>query len=185
MHAMRGKAAVSNVSFAVTVVVLAAVAATGFLLYAMKPAAIETAPTMSETTSMSTTAAMAESVVAFVPAHGQMIGSGWLVVGPLGKGSYAVSVYATGLEMPSMGNYIVEAAQNSGAMTNVPIAGSNATLSEFETDGHGTGGFFAILHQSPASMFESVSIIYLPGMQMQSMMVVATAPLSMPTTAGH
>jgi hypothetical protein len=185
MQASRDRVAVSTMVFGVTVVVLLAVAASGFALYAMRPAAVETTQSMSETTSMSTTGAMAQPAVAFVPAHGQMISSGWLVVAPLGNGSYAVSVYATGLETPSMGNYIVEAAQNSGAMANVPIAGSNATLSEFETDSHGTGVFFAILHQNPSSVFESVSVIYLPGMQMQNAMVVATAPLSMSTTTGH
>ena len=42
-----------------------------------------------------------------------------------------------------MGDYIVEAAQNSGQMATVPIAGTNATLSEFEADSF---GIRAVLH---------------------------------------
>jgi hypothetical protein len=39
--------------------------------------------------------------------------------------------------------------------------------------------FFVILHQEPASIYESVSILYLPGMQMQNAVAVATAAVRM------
>jgi len=145
---------------------------------------------MEETTTVTSTGSMATSsssmsevaapaAVAFVPAHGQMFGEGWLLVAPLGNGSYAVSLHATGLESASMGDYIVEAAQNSGQMSTVPIAGTNATLSEFDADGMGNGLFFTVLHQNPGSVYESISIVYLPAMEMQNATVVATAALTM------
>ena len=175
---------ISNAAFGVTVVVLLAVAATGFVLYGTRSTMVETTTVMSSDTMShsSTSSAMSEastSAVAFVPAHGQMFGSGWLIVAALGNGSYAITLHATGLESVSMGDYIVEAAQNSGQMATVPIAGSNATMSEFTADNSGTGQFFAILHEDPSSLFESVSIVYLPGMEMQNAAVVATATLTM------
>jgi hypothetical protein len=108
-----------------------------------------------------------------------MFGIGWLIAAPLSNGSYAVTLYATGLEPPAMGDYIVEAAENTGQMAMVPIAGTNATLSEFVADSHGNGQFFVVLHQAPTSIYESVSIVYLPGIQMQNAAVLATAPLTM------
>ncbi len=138
---------------------------------------------MTETRSHSaaTSGAMNESAapaaISFVPAHGQMFGSGWLIIASLGNGDYALTLHATGLESASMGNYIVDAAQNSGQMATVPIAGSNATLSEFEADSSGNGQFFTVLMESPSSAFESVSIGYLPGMEMQNATDVATAAL--------
>jgi len=177
--------AVGTAVFGVTVVVLLVVAASGFYLYGTRSTMQETS-TVKATDTMSqssSTASMNKSVasaaVAFVPAHGQMFGNGWLVVAPLGNGSYAISLHATGLESASMGDYIVEAAQNSGQMSTVPISGTNATLSEFEADGAGNGQFFAVLHQNPTSVYESVSIVYLPGMEMTNATVVATASLKM------
>jgi hypothetical protein len=108
-----------------------------------------------------------------------MFGNGWLIVASLGGGDYALTLHATGLESASMGDYIVEGAQNSGQMATVPIAGSNATLSEFSADSSGNGQFFTILMENPSSAFESVSIVYLPGMEMQNATVVATASLAM------
>jgi hypothetical protein len=140
------------------------------------------AMTASDTMSHSSSSAMSGTsapAIAFTPAHGQMFGKGWLIVAPLGNGSYAVTLHATGLEPASMGDYIVEAAQNSGQMAMVPIAGTNATQSEFIADNNGNGQFFIVLHQEPSSNFESVSIVYLPGMQMQGATVVATASLKM------
>jgi hypothetical protein len=121
----------------------------------------------------------AAGAIAFVPAHGQMFGSGWLIVASLGNGDYAVTLHATGLESSSTGNYIVEVAQNSGQMATVPIAGTNATLSEFDADSSGYGQFFTVLMENPHSAYESVSIVYLPGMEMQNATVVATAALTM------
>ena len=176
--------AVSNTVFGITLVVLLAVAASGFVLYGTRPAMQETM-TVTTTDNMSqnsSSSAMNESATPAVPlvaAHGQMFGNGWLIVAPLGNGSYAVSVHATGLEAAAMGDYIVEAAQNSGQMATVPIAGTNATLSEFTADNHGNGQYFVVLHQEPSSIYESISIVYLPGMEMQNATVVATAPLTM------
>ena len=180
----RERQAVTTAVFGVTVVILLVVAASGFVLYGTRSTMQETSTvTMTETMtqSTSTSGAMNESTataaIAFVPAHGQMFGGGWLIIASLGNGDYAVTLHATGLESASMGNYIVEAAQNSGQMATVPIAGTNDTLSEFEADSSGTGQFFTVLMENPHSVFESVSIVYLPGMEMQNATVVATAPL--------
>jgi hypothetical protein len=155
-----------------------AVAAGGFFLYGTKSGTAETITvTASDTMSHSSSSGGMNGAIAFVAAHGQMFGNGWLVLAPLGNGSYAISLHATGLEAPAMGNYVVEAAANTGQMAMSPIAGTNATLSEFEADSHGNGQFFTVIHQDPHSIFESVSIVYLPGMQMQNATVVATAPL--------
>ena len=174
--------AISNAVFGITVAVLLAVAASGFFLYGTRPAAQETmtvssSDTMSHTSSSAAMSETAAPAVAFTPAHGQMFGNGWLIVAPLGNGSYAVTLHANGLEPAAMGGYIVEAAQNTGQMAMVPIAGANATLSEFDADNNGNGQFFTILHQSPHAIFESVSIVYLPQMQMTNAVVVATAAL--------
>jgi len=172
--------------FAVVVVVLV-VAAAGGLVLGAKPAqtvTITSTASMSES-SMTTTASESGNMstgtqaIAFTAAQGQMFGSGWLLVASIGGGDYAVSVHATGLESASMGNYIVEAAQNSGQMATVPIAGTNDTLSEFEADSTGTGNYFTTLMENPSSTFESISIVYLPSMEMQNATVVATASLSM------
>jgi hypothetical protein len=179
-----GRRAVSTAIFGVTVVVLVAVAASSFFLYATRPAMVETmtvttsSDSMAHSTSSSAMSGTAAPAIAFTPAHGQMFGNGWLIVAPLGNGSYAVTLHATGLESPSMGGYLVEAAQNGGQMATVPIAGTNATQSEFTPDNNGNGQFFTVLHQEPSSTYESISIVYLPGMEMQNAAVVATASLT-------
>lgn len=188
MHYPSKRHAVGTPVFAVTVLLLLVLAASGFLLYATKPitqgaTTVTMSQTMSESMSASSTSgAMAETAapaIAFVASSGQMFGQGWLIVAPLENGSYAIAVHATGLEPASMGDYIVEAAQNSGQMATVPIAGANDTQSEFTADASGVGQFFAVLHEEPSSVFESVSIVYLPGMEMQDAAVVATASLTM------
>jgi hypothetical protein len=176
--------AVSTTVFGVTVVVLLAVAASGFFLYGSRPTTTDTTTvTMSDVMGHSSSSgAMTETTapaIAFTPTNGQMFGNGWLIVAPLGNGSYAVTLHATGLESSSMGDYIVEAAQNSGQMATVPIAGANTTQSEFAADNNGNGQFFVVLHEEPSSIYESVSIVFLPGMEMQNAAVVATASLTM------
>jgi hypothetical protein len=179
------RGAVSNAIFATTVVALLAVASGVFLLYGTRPAVVETTTVTStdamthSSTSGTTNGTGMSRAVPFTPAHGQMFGNGWLIIAPLGNGSFAVSLRATGLEPAAMGDYIVEAAQNSGQMALVPIAGTDVNLSEFTADSHGVGVFFVILHQEPASIYESVSILYLPGMQMQNAVAVATAAVRM------
>ena len=187
----RERRAVTTAVFGVTVAILLLGAASGFVLYGTRSGMQETSTvtmtdTMTETMSQSaaTSGSMNESAnpaaaIAFVPAQGQMFGGGWLIVAPLGNGDYALTLHATGLESASMGNYIVEGAQRSGQMATVPVAGSNATLSEFEADGSGNGQFFAVLMENPSSTYESISIVYLPGMEMQGATVVATATLTM------
>jgi hypothetical protein len=175
---------VSTAVFGVTVVVLIAVAASGFFLYGTRPAMEQTmtvtaSESMSQSSSSSAMSQTAAPAVAFTPTSGAMFGNGWLIVAPLGNGSYAVTLHATGLESASMGDYVVEGAQNSGQMATVPIAGTNATQSEFTADSDGNGQFFAVLSQAPSSIYESISIVYLPGMDMQNAAVVATASLTM------
>ena len=177
--------AVGNTVFAAVVVVLLAVAAGGYFLYGTRSSTAETmtvTATDTMTESMSSSAAMSETgsqAIAFAAAQGQMFGSGWLIIASLGNGDYALTVHATGLESGSMGDYIVEAAENSGQMATVPIAGTNATLSEFTADSSGNGQFFTILMENPSSAYENVSIVYLPAMEMQNATVVATASLTM------
>jgi len=180
----RESRAVTTAVFGVTVAILLVVAASGFVLYGTRSTMQETSTitttdtmTQSASTSGSMNESAAPAAIAFVPAHGQMFGGGWLIIASLGNGDYALTLHATGLESASMGDYIVEAAQNSGQMATVPIAGTNATLSEFEADSSGNGQFFTVLMENPHSAFESVSIVYLPGMEMTNAMVVATAAL--------
>lgn len=165
--------------YAVTVAVLLAVAASGFVLYGTRPQAEATTTVTSTESASAGSSAMSASAVRFVPAHGQMFGDGWLIVAPLGSGDYSMTVHATGLEPGAMGTYIVEATQSSAQMAVVPVAGSNATLSEFMADAGGNGDFFTILMSNPSSDYESVSIVYLPGMMMDNATVVATASLAM------
>jgi len=176
--------AVTTAAFGVTVAILLVVAVSGFVLYGTRSTMQETSTlTMTETMSQSASSSVsmsesaAPAAIAFVPAHGQMFGGGWLIIASLGNGDYALTLHATGLESASMGNYIVEAAQSSGQMATVPIAGANATLSEFAADSSGNGQFFTVLMENPGSAYESVSIVYLPGMEMQNATAVATASL--------
>ena len=176
--------AVANGIFALAVVVLLVVAASGFFLYGTRSTVedtmtVTTSASMSESTSSAAMNETGAEAIAFVPAHGQMFGQGWLIVASMGGGDYAVTLHATGLESAAMGDYIVEAAQNSGQMAMVPIAGTNTTLSEFDADNSGNGQFFTTLMQNPSSVYESVSILYLPAMMMQNATVVATASLAM------
>ena len=106
---------------------------------------------------------------------GQMIHSGWVVIASVGGGDYAVSLHADGLEPPSGGGYIVEAVQSSGSMNTVPI-GANATASEFDAGTDGSGNYWTVLMQNPSTSFESIELVYLPGMSMSQAVVVASAP---------
>ena len=181
---------ISNIVFASTVIVLLVVAASGFLLYATRPATTKTTTeVMTETMTQtpSSTGPVNETgqaaTAAFVPVQGQMFTRGWAVIAPVGGGDYLVSIHAEGLEAPSMGDYTVEASQNTGNIAMVPIGGTNATLSEFEASSSGVGQFSIVLMENPSSQFESISIVYLPGMEMTNATVVATADLVMMTAA--
>lgn len=177
--------AVSNVTFAVTAIVLLVIAGAGFGLYATTSASTKTVTstsTQTMTESMSSTGTMAANATGhaspFTPAKGQMVSSAWLVYAPTGNGSYVLTVYASGLESPSTGGYLVEATSASGAMATAPISG-NATTSEFETNSAGNGEYFIVLHQNPETSLEGVTLVYLPGMSMTNMTVIATASFSM------
>jgi hypothetical protein len=181
----RERRAVTTRVFGVTVGILLIIAAIAFVLYGTRSTMQETSTvtitdtmTRSASPSGSMNETAAPAAIAFAPAHGQMFGGGWLIVAALGNADYALTLHATGLEPGSMGDYIVEAAQNSGQMATVPVAGTNATLSEFEADSSGNGQFFTVLMENPNSTYESVSIVYLPGMEMTNATVVATATLT-------
>jgi hypothetical protein len=185
---MSSRRGVTNQVFAVTVIVLLVVAAAGFALYLTRPPAMEsTTEAMTETATgsaaLTTTESMNQSTraagaVQFTPATGQMLHTAWLVVSPTESGQYALAVYAQGLDSVPGSDYIVEGTQSSGSMAVVPI-GPNATASEFDVGGNGVGSYFTVLGQNPFSNFESIEIVFLPGMQMTNTTVVATASLTM------
>ncbi|MGI0091401.1 MAG: hypothetical protein ACREBS_06800 [Nitrososphaerales archaeon] len=110
-----------------------------------------------------------------------MISSAWLLTAPEGMGEYVVSIHAEGLE--SNGDYIVEGTLNSGSMHVVPISSEsmnmNATsASEFQADRNGTATYWITINTSPITTFESIELVYLPGMSMQNATVVATVNFS-------
>jgi hypothetical protein len=194
---------VSSPVFAGVVVALFVVASVGFTLYLTKPGAESMTQTTTDNMTVTTTemvtqsaatqmtesnttntvsgSAVSSKALAFNASAGQMFHDGWLLIAPVGMNQYAFSVHAEGLESTQgMGDaYIVEGAQSSGSMASVPIGGQNATLSEFEVGPNGVGNFFIILDQNPFSSYESVSIVFLPGMQMTNATVVATASFTM------
>jgi hypothetical protein len=114
--------------------------------------------------------------VALQPKSGQMIHGGWLILASVGNGDYSVTLHADGLEPPSSGGYIVEGVQRTSAMSVVPI-GANATGSEFDAGTDGSGTYWTVLMQNPSTSYESVELVYLPGMNMTAAVVVATASL--------
>ena len=134
--------------------------------------------TMTEVRNHTMTEMMAEPAIPFTPAKGQMIHDAWLIVAPLGNGTYALSIHAEGLEGPSMGSYLVEGTQH-GTNVTVPVGGQNFTLSEFEADSNGNGQFFIILNQNPAMVYDTISLVFLPGMDMTKATVAATAHVGM------
>lgn len=110
------------------------------------------------------------------PQPGTMIHSGYVVVAAVGGGDYVVSLHADGLEPPSSGGYIVEGVQRTGSMNTAPI-GANATASEFDAGPDGSGSYWTVLMQNPGASFESIELVYLPGMSMAQATVVASARL--------
>ena len=107
---------------------------------------------------------------------GQMIHSGYVIIADVGSGDYWVSIHAEGLEPPSGGGYIVEGVQRTASMNTVPI-GANATASEFDAGAGGSGTYWTVLMENPGASFESIELVYLPGMNMAQASVVATASL--------
>ncbi len=189
---------VSSAIFASSVIVLVLIAAGGFTLYATKPSVSstitvsQTAPATTRTEVMNHTATttetmvrnqtmtemMAEPAIPFTPTKGQMIHDAWLIVAPLGNGKYAISIHSQALEEMSKGAYLVEGTQH-GTNVTVPVGGQNVTLSEFEADSSGNGQFFLILNQNPAMTYDTISLVFLPGMQMTNAIVAAKAHVGM------
>jgi hypothetical protein len=114
--------------------------------------------------------------LALAPHPGAMIHTGWVVITAVGNGDYAVSVHAEGLEPPSSGGYIVEGAQRTTAMNVVPI-GANATASEFDAGTDGVGNYWTVIMENPTTSFESIELLYLPGMNMAQASLVASVSL--------
>ena len=126
------------------------------------------------TSSMSSTSNYAYQ---FNATSGAMISSAWLLDVPVGMHSYAVSVHAEGLE--ANGTYILEGQLANGTMTTVPISSQSMNMnttsaSEFQADKSGTGTYWIVLDSCPSTTFESITLLYLPGMMMANATSVAT-----------
>ena len=113
----------------------------------------------------------------FSPASGAMISDAWLITSQAAMDEFAVAVHAQGLE-PN-GTYIVEGALTTGSMNVVPISSLSMNMnttsgSEFQADRNGTGTYWVILDSNPTVSFESLQILYLPGMSMNNATEVAS-----------
>jgi hypothetical protein len=115
-------------------------------------------------------------VLPLTPHPGAMIHTGWVVIAPVGSGDYAISLHAEGLEPPSSGGYLVEGAQRTTAMNVVPV-GANASASEFEAGTDGVGNYWTVIMENPTTSFESIELLYLPGMNMTQATLVASVSL--------
>lgn len=105
---------------------------------------------------------------------GQMAHDVWLLIAPLRDGKYALVISAEGLEQN--GAYIVEGVTRTSQMQTVPIA-STATESEFLADQNGNGFYWITLDTDPRASFENVLLLFLPDMQMQNAVLVASTEL--------
>ena len=112
--------------------------------------------------------------IPFKTQTGQMAHDVWLLIAPLQIGKYALAIRAQGLEQN--GAYIVEVVTKAGQMQTVPIAASAAD-SEFLPDQHGNVIYWVVLDSDPRVTFERVLLLFLPDMQMQNAVLVATADL--------
>jgi hypothetical protein len=118
---------------------------------------------------------MSSSAIAMTVASGSMPPHDvWFIIAPLQGDKYVVVLHASGLE--ANGSYLVEAVTRGGQMSTVPIAGTAAD-SEFLPDNQGNGVYWHVFNSDPRTQFEQVQLLYLPGMQMQSAMQVASANL--------
>lgn len=105
---------------------------------------------------------------------GQMAHDIWLLIAPLRDGKYVVVVRAEGLEQN--GAYIVEGVTRTSQMQTVPVA-ATAMESEFLPDQQGKGFYWIVLDSDPRVTFEKVLLLFLPDMQMQNAVLVASADL--------
>lgn len=198
------RSAVSNVIFAISLVVLIVIAVSGFGLYAtslshsgdtFSPSTStemmnhsSTSSEMMMTNSSSSEMSSTSDSYEFTPESGAMISNAWLLTAPIGMGEYALSIHAEGLE--ANGTYFVEGPLSNGAMQVVPVSsesmGMNSTsASEFQANSNGTGLFWIVLGHSPSVTFEQLELAYLPGMSMQNATIVASvsfAPMLATTT---
>ena len=117
----------------------------------------------------------ATSVLPLTLQSGQMIHSAWLFIAPVGKGQFAVSLHAEGLEPPSAGGYIIEGVTRQGAKM-MPL-GPNETASEFDATSNGVGTYWLVLTQNPSANYQAIDVLYLAGMQMSNAVLVASATL--------
>ncbi len=194
----KARSAVSNTIFSVVVVILIVAAAAGFGLYgtnASKTVTTQNTVTVTASTEvmMTTDVTMinhtssgmpANYAYQFNPASGAMVSSAWLLDVPVGMHEYAVSIHAEGLE-PN-GTYIVEGNLASGSMSAVPISSQSMNMnttsaSEFQADQNGTANYWIVLDGCPSTIFESVQLLFLPGMQMSNATTVATIHFAMMT----
>ncbi|MHB8567226.1 MAG: hypothetical protein ACYC7D_12660 [Nitrososphaerales archaeon] len=188
-----GKKAVSNTILSAAVIILIVAAASGFGLYATTASKTTTSL---NTVTVTTTNVRTEMMTAGMMNHttsepmsnityayqfngssGSMISSAWLLDVPVGMHEYAVSVHAEGLEPNE--TYILEGDLASGSMAVVPISTQSMNMnttsaSEFQTNGNGTGNYWIVLGSCPSTTFESIQLLYLPGMEMQNASTVAT-----------
>jgi hypothetical protein len=119
--------------------------------------------------------AMSSSAIAMTVASGPMPPHDvWLVISPLQGDGYVLVLHASGLE--ANGSYLVEAVTRGGGMNTVPIA-DDAANSEFLPDSQGNRIYWHVFNNDPRTQFEQVQLLYLPDMQMQSAMQVASANL--------
>lgn len=201
---LKSRSAVANVIFAAAVVILIVVAAVGFGLYGMAAASSKvltstntvtvTSPVMTETVmtgestmmtvggennmSSSSSGNNGAFVMMFTPKSGTMISQALFLSAPTGTmGEYALSIHAEGLE-PN-GTYLVEATPIQGGMVAGPISAHSTTMnttraSEFQANGNGTGNYWIVLDANPLATFESVQLVFLPGMSMKNASVVAS-----------
>jgi hypothetical protein len=115
------------------------------------------------------------AAITLVPGSGPMPPHDvWLVIAPLQGGRFAVILSAQGLEQN--GSYLLEGVTRGAQMNTVPLA-PTAADSEFVPDRHGNGLYWHVLVSDPRVTYEQVLLLYLPNMQMQGAMQVASANL--------
>lgn len=174
----------------VVVIALIILAGAGFGLYATKqPATVTTTEVMISSVMATTTEVMTtpEAImeptpaVAFIPASNVMMAEGihdaYLIVAPLGNGSYSVEIHAEGLE-PTVGTgniYIVEGQLKAGMMDSTSMIAQSAQASEFNVGSDGVGQYFTVIRMDPANSFDNLQLVFLGGMSTGNATAVATA----------
>lgn len=111
--------------------------------------------------------------IPFVAEKGQMAHDLWLIIAPVEGGKYAISIRAEGLE--AKGVYLVEGVTRT-VMKAVPVA-TTVPASEFVADEKGNGLYWLVLDKDPHATFEKILILFLPEMQMERAVTVASATL--------